>query len=132
MRQHAENAQLIAEFLQQHSAVAKVYYPGLKTHPGHDIAKKQMTGYGGMVSFEVKKGEAAAHNFLRKAQLFSLAESLGGVASLAEYPALMSHASMSAEARKQCGISEGLVRLSAGIENVTDLIEDLGQALRDN
>jgi cystathionine gamma-lyase/cystathionine beta-lyase len=129
MKQHAENAQAVAEFLQQHPAVAKVYYPGLKTHPGHEIASRQMKGYGGMVSFEVKKGEAAAHNFLRKAKLFALAESLGGVASLAEYPALMSHASMSAEARQQCGITEGLVRLSVGIENSKDLIDDLAQAL---
>ena len=129
MRKHAENAQAVAEFLQQHPTVAKVYYPGLKTHPGHEIAKKQMKGFGGIVSFEIKNGEAAAHNFLRKTQLFALAESLGGVASLAEYPALMSHASMSAEARKQCGISEGLVRLSVGIENSKDLIDDLSQAL---
>jgi cystathionine beta-lyase/cystathionine gamma-synthase len=129
MKQHAENAQAVAEFLQQHPAVAKVYYPGLKTHPGYNLAKQQMKGYGGVVSFEVKKGEAAAHNFLRKIRLFVLAESLGGVASLAEYPASMSHASMSAEARKQCGITEGLIRLSVGIENNKDLLEDLSQAL---
>jgi len=129
MKQHAENAQTIAEYLERHPSVAKVYYPGLKNHPGHDIASRQMKGYGGMVSFEVKGGEKAAHNFLRRAKLFALAESLGGVASLAEYPALMSHASMSAEARQQCGISEGLVRLSVGIENINDLIKDLDQAL---
>jgi len=129
MKQHAENAQAIAEYLESHPSVSKVYYPGLKNHPGHDIASRQMKGYGGMVSFEVKGGENAAHNFLRRAELFALAESLGGVASLAEYPALMSHASMSAAARQQCGITEGLVRLSVGIENINDLIKDLDQAL---
>ncbi len=129
MKQHQENALAMAEYLSRHPAVSRVYYPGLKTHPGYTIASKQMKGYGGVVSFEVKGGEAAAHQFLRKVQIFSLAESLGGVASLAEHPASMSHASIPAADRACCGISDSLVRLSVGIENKDDLLEDLRQAL---
>ena len=129
MKQHEENAKKVAEYLQDHPAVSRVYYPGLTTHPGHAIASQQMKGYGGMVSFEVKAGEAGAHAFLRRIKVFSLAESLGGVASLAEHPATMSHASIPAAVRAQFGISDGLIRLSVGIENRLDLLEDLRQAL---
>jgi cystathionine gamma-lyase/cystathionine beta-lyase len=132
MKAHAENARAVAEYLQGHPSVSRVYYPGLKNHPGHDIAQRQMKGYGGMVSFEVKGGEAAAHHFLRQVKLFSLAESLGGVASLAEHPASMSHASIPAPARAKCGITDGLVRLSVGIESSIDLLNDLDQALTGN
>ncbi|HSW58522.1 MAG TPA: aminotransferase class I/II-fold pyridoxal phosphate-dependent enzyme, partial [Dehalococcoidales bacterium] len=129
MKQHEANAGAVAGFLVKQPEVERVYYPGLKTHPGHDIAQRQMKGFGGVVSFDIKGGQPAAHRFLRKIQVFSLAESLGGTASLAEYPATMSHASMTAEARSQCGIGDGLIRLSVGIENIDDLLKDLQQAL---
>lgn len=130
MRQHEANATAVAKFLSAHPAVRKAYYPGLPTHPGHEIAKRQMKGFGGMVSFEMKGGIKAVNSFLRKMKLFYLAESLGGIASLAEHPATMSHASMPEEHRKRVGIADGLVRLSIGLENVDDLIEDLSQALK--
>ena len=130
MRVHVENATRIAEYLNTHTKVKKVYYPGLPKHPGHDIAKRQMKGFGGMVSFELKGGVAAVHALLRNLHLFALAESLGGVESLVEHPATMSHASMPAEARKKAGINDDLVRASIGLENVEDLIEDLESALK--
>ena len=130
MRVHVENALRIAEYLNTHTKVKKVYYPGLPKHPGHDIAKRQMKGFGGMVSFELKGGVAAVHALLRNLHLFALAESLGGVESLVEHPATMSHASMPAEARKKAGINDDLVRASIGLENVEDLIEDLESALK--
>ncbi len=130
MRQHGENAMAVAKYLKAHPAVKRVYYPGLPSHPGHDIAKRQMKGFGGVVSFEVKGGIEAVHAFLRRVKIFHLAESLGGVASLAEHPASMSHASMPADIREKVGITEGLIRLSVGIENIEDLTEDLEQALR--
>ncbi len=129
MRQHQENAIAVADYLTGHPLVKKVFYPGLKSHPGHEIARRQMKGFGGVVSFEIKGGLRTANSFLRKIKIFSLAESLGGVASLAEHPATMSHASMPEDYRQEVGITDGLVRLSVGLENADDLIDDLRQAL---
>jgi cystathionine gamma-lyase/cystathionine beta-lyase len=129
MRQHEANAAAVASYLAGHPGVKKVYYPGLKSHPGHDIARRQMKGFGGMVSVELKGGEAAVNRFLQKIKIFSLAESLGGAASLAEHPATMSHASMPREFREQVGISDSLIRLSIGLENIDDLLDDLKQAI---
>jgi len=129
MRQHEENAIAVANYLNGHSAVKKVFYPGLGSHPGHEIAKRQMKGFGGVVSFELKEGIGAVNSFLGKIELFSLAESLGGVASLAEHPGTMSHASMPKDYREKIGITEELVRLSVGLENIDDLIDDLCHAL---
>jgi cystathionine gamma-lyase len=119
----------VAEFLSTHSKVAMVYYPGLTSHPQHALARKQMTGFSGMLSFELKGGEAEAKKFLRNLHLFALAESLGGVESLIEHPATMTHASIPAEERRKIGVSDALVRISVGIENAEDLIADLDQAL---
>lgn len=130
MKQHQENAFVVANYLKEHPAVTRVFYPGLKSHPGHDTAKRQMKGFSGMVSFEIKGGTSAANNFLRKIKVFTLAESLGGITSLAEHAATMSHASMPQEYREKVGITDDLVRLSVGLENVADLIEDLTQALK--
>jgi cystathionine gamma-lyase/cystathionine beta-lyase len=132
MRQHVENAIAVADYVSTHSAVARVFYPGLESHPGHDIAKRQMKGFGGIVSFELRDGAEAVDSFLRKLKLFSLAESLGGVASLAEHPATMSHASMPEDYREKVGITDELIRLSVGLENVDDLIDDIRQALEPN
>lgn len=129
MRQHMENAGIVANYLNGHPAVKKVFYPGLKTHPGHEIARRQMKGFGGMVSFELKGGIEAVNSCLRKLKIFGLAESLGGVDSLAEHPATMSHASMPKEFQEKVGIKEELIRLSVGLENADDLVEDLSQAL---
>ncbi|MFC2021705.1 trans-sulfuration enzyme family protein [Chloroflexota bacterium] len=129
MRQHEENAMAVANYLREHPAVKKVFYPGLESHPGHEIAKSQMRGFGGVVSFELKRGTEAVTSFLRRIKIFSLAESLGGIASLAEHPATMTHASMPKEHREKVGISDELIRLSVGLENADDLIEDLRQAL---
>jgi cystathionine beta-lyase/cystathionine gamma-synthase len=130
MKQHEANATVIAEYLNHHPAVSKVMYPGLEGHPGHSLAKKQMSGFGGMVSFEFKDGKKRALNFLRSAKLFALADSLGGTHSLAEIAALQSHASMDDEYRKKIGISDGLIRLSVGLEHIDDLLEDLEPGLR--
>jgi cystathionine gamma-lyase/cystathionine beta-lyase len=129
MRQHMANAAAVANYLAEHPAVEKVLYPGLKSHPGHEIARRQMKGFGGMVSMELKGGIEVVRNFARKIKIFVLAESLGGAASLAEHPATMSHASMPAEFREKVGITEGLIRLSIGLENSDDLIDDLRRAL---
>ena len=129
MKKHEENATAIAGYLQKNKAVSKVFYPGIKTHPGHEIASRQMSGFGGVVSFELKKGKEAASDFLRKLRVFEVAESLGGAASLAEHPCTMSHASMPADYRRKIGIRDDLVRLSVGLENFDDLVEDLEQAL---
>jgi cystathionine gamma-lyase/cystathionine beta-lyase len=129
MRQHEENAFAVANYLLGHPGVKRVFYPGLKSHPGYEIAKRQMRGFGGVVSFELKEGVEAVNSFLRRIKVFSLAESLGGVASLAEHPATMSHASMPKDYREKVGITDELIRLSVGLENIDDLIEDLGQAL---
>jgi cystathionine gamma-lyase/cystathionine beta-lyase len=129
MRQHEENAFAVANYLLGHPGVKRVFYPGLESHPGYEIAKRQMRGFGGVVSFELKEGVEPVNSFLRRIKVFSLAESLGGVASLAEHPATMSHASMPKDYREKVGITDGLIRLSVGLENIDDLIEDLGQAL---
>jgi len=129
MKQHEENAFAVANYLAGHPAVKRVFYPGLESHPGHEIARRQMKGFGGVVSIELKMGIEAVTSFLRKIKVFSLAESLGGVASLAEHPATMSHASMPKEHREKVGISDELIRLSVGLENIDDLIDDLRQAL---
>jgi cystathionine gamma-lyase/cystathionine beta-lyase len=129
MKQHEENAIAVANYLKGHPAVERVFYPGLDSHPGHEIARRQMKGFGGVVSFESNGGIEAVNSFLKRIKVFSLAESLGGVASLAEYPATMSHASMPEDYRKKVGITDELIRLSVGLENIDDLIEDLSQAL---
>jgi cystathionine beta-lyase/cystathionine gamma-synthase len=129
MRQHCRNAQAIAEFLSRHPRVETVYYPGLPSHPQHEIACRQMHGAGGMVSFVLKGGREQANAFVRNLKVFAFAESLGGVESLACHPATMTHGSVPAEERERRGISEALVRLSVGIEDPDDLVEDLEQAL---
>jgi cystathionine gamma-synthase len=129
MRAHGENAAEVVRLLAAHPAVAKVHYPGLESHPGHAIAARQQQGFGAMVSFELKGGVAQVRAFLYALQLFSLAESLGGVESLVAHPASMTHAAMDAAARERAGISETLVRLSVGIEDSADLVRDLAQAL---
>ncbi|MBL7716798.1 MAG: cystathionine gamma-synthase [Bdellovibrionales bacterium] len=129
MERHAENAMKVAKYLERHPRVEKVIYPGLESHPQHSIAKKQMSGFGGMITFFLKGGLPEARRFLEKVKVFTLAESLGGVESLVEHPAIMTHASIPAETRKQLGIHDNLVRISVGIEDVTDLIADLEQAL---
>jgi cystathionine beta-lyase len=129
MREHDRNARLIAEFLQEHDQVERVFYPGLPTHPQHDLARRQMSGFGGMISFEVKGGLPAARRMVERTRLFTLAESLGGVEALIELPAAMTHASIPAEIRRAHGVADGLVRISVGIEDVADLISDLDRAL---
>ncbi len=130
VQRHCENGEKVAEFLNQHPKVKTVYYPGLPSHPFHEIAKKQMSGFGGMVSFTFVSGaKADSVTFLEKLKVFTLAESLGGVESLANHPALMTHASIPEDKRKEIGITDDLVRLSVGVEDAEDLIEDLKQAL---
>jgi cystathionine gamma-synthase len=129
MRAHGENAQRIAELLSQHPAVARVYYPGLATHPGHDVARRQQRGFGAMVSFELVGGVENVKALLGSMELFSLAESLGGVESLVAHPASMTHAAMDEAARERAGISVTLVRLSIGIEEGDDLARDLTAGL---
>lgn len=131
MRQHTANALQVACFLEHHARVKRVFYPGLESHPQHALAHRQMVGgFGGMLSFEVEGGVEAARLVARRTRLFTLAESLGGVESLIELPALMTHASVPAERRKAAGIDDGLIRLSVGIEDGDDLVADLEQALR--
>jgi cystathionine gamma-lyase/cystathionine beta-lyase len=129
MRQHQENAFAVANYLNGHRRVKKVLYPGLESHKGHEIARRQMKGFGGVVSFEPEGGIEAVNTFLRKLKVFSLAGSLGDVASLAEHPATMSHCPMPGDYRRKVGITDELIRLSVGLENVDDLIEDLEHAL---
>jgi cystathionine gamma-lyase len=129
MRQHCESAAQIARFLESHPDIDKVYYPGLESHPQHDIARRQMNGFGGIVTAVVKGGLEPALRFLERCELFSLAESLGGVESLIEHPAIMTHASIPADIRASIGIDDGLVRLSVGVEDIDVLIGDLEQAL---
>lgn len=129
MRQHEENAMEVALFLNEHPMVEAVYFPGLKSHPGHDIAKKQMTGFGGVVSFKIKGGLNEANRFFKKLEVFQLADSLGGVESLANYSALMTHEAFPPDLRKKIGVTDNLIRLSIGIEHKDDLIADLKQAL---
>jgi cystathionine beta-lyase/cystathionine gamma-synthase len=129
MRQHEINATKVAEFMEKSTHVEAVFFPGLKTHPGHEIAKKQMTGFGGLVSFRIKGGLNEANAFFRKLKIFQLADSLGGVESLANYSALMTHESFPPALRQKIGVTDNLIRLSIGIEHVDDLIEDLRGAL---
>ncbi|MBA3726846.1 MAG: PLP-dependent transferase [Armatimonadetes bacterium] len=129
MERHMQNAQAAAEFLQAHSKVERVHYPGLPSHPQHELAKRQMRGFGGMVSVEVKGGGEAAKRVAKSTKLFILGESLGGVESLVCWPPMMSHAAMSEDERAAIGIPPSLLRLSVGIEDVDDLIEDLDAAL---
>lgn len=129
MRRHEENAIAIAQYLAEHSKIEKVIYPGMKTHPQYALAKSQMRGFGGMITILVKGGLKESKRFAEKVKIFSLAESLGGVESLVDHPAIMTHASVPLERRKQLGIADNLVRLSIGIENVEDLIQDLDNAL---
>jgi len=129
MERHCASALKIATWLERHSKIARVYYPGLSSHPQHALAKRQMPGFGGMISAEIKGGLDPARRFLERTELFSLAESLGGVESLIEHPGIMTHASVPAEVRAQLGIGDGLVRLSVGIEDVNDLMADLDEAL---
>ena len=129
MREHDRNARLVAAFLNEHPKVARVFYPGLPSNPQRDLARRQMSGFGGMISFEVKGGLEPARRVVERTQLFTLAESLGGVESLIELPAAMTHASIPAETRRAHGVADGLVRISVGIEDIADLISDLDRAL---
>ena len=130
MERHCENTMQIASFLDSHEAIEKVIYPGLQSHPQHDLAKKQMKRYGGMLTLILKGGLDSARLFLERTEIFSLAESLGGVESLIEHPAIMTHASIPPDVREEIGITDGLVRLSVGIESLDDLIQDLKVALK--
>lgn len=129
MERHCSNALDLAQWLEQQPQVARVYYPGLPSHPQHALARTQMRGFGGMISLDLNTDLGGARRFLEKVQLFALAESLGGVESLIEHPAIMTHASIPAENRAKLGIGDGLVRLSVGVEAVEDLRADLAQAL---
>lgn len=130
MQRHCENGEKIAKFLKGHPSVENVYWPGFETHPNHDIAKKQMRGFGGMISFSLKGNRMEdAHSIVSKVKIFALAESLGGVESLVGHPATMTHASIPKEEREKTGIVDSLIRLSVGIEDAEDLIEDLNQAM---
>lgn len=129
MECHCKNAMKIAEFLEQHPAIESVIYPGLASHPQHDIAKKQMPLFGGMITIIIKGGLSRATQFLERTNIFALAESLGGVESLIEHPAIMTHASMPKEVREAIGVVDGLIRISVGLESLDDLIDDLNQAL---
>jgi cystathionine gamma-lyase len=128
MKEHEKNALLVAKYLENHPKVDRVVYPGLKSHPQHNIAKKQMLGFGGMITFFIKGDLKKSNKFLSTVKLFALAESLGGVESLIEHPAIMTHASIPKKVRESLGISDNLIRLSVGIENVDDLINDLENA----
>ncbi len=130
MKEHENNAFQIANFLEAHPKVSRVIYPGLKSHPQYELACRQMSGFGGMLSFEIKGGITEAKTFVQGLRIFALAESLGGVESLIEIPALMTHASIPKEEREKFGLFDNLIRISVGIENYQDLIEDLDQALR--
>lgn len=130
MRQHEENTKRVVIFLSKHPKVKKIYYPGLPTHEGYEIAKKQMTGFGGTFSFELYGNINSAINFLESLRIISIAESLGAVESLIEHPTSMTHASVPREERKKIGLSDTLIRLSVGIEDASDLINDISQALK--
>jgi len=130
MQRHCENGMQVARFLENHPKVDAVYYPGLENHPNHEVAKKQMNDFGGMVSFRLKdKTKEAAFLFTEKTKVFTLAESLGGVESLVNHPATMTHASIDEETRNKIGVTDSLIRLSVGIEDIEDLLQDLDQAL---
>jgi cystathionine gamma-synthase len=130
LREHGRNAQAVAEFLAQQKNVKRVYFPGLASHPGHDVAKRQQSGFGAIVTVEVEGGLDGARKFSEALELFSLAESLGGVESLVAHPGTMTHAAMAPEARAAAGLVDGLLRLSIGIESTEDLLRDLGAGVR--
>ncbi len=130
MERHCENALAIAKHFESHKEISEVIYPGLSNHPQHDLAANQMKGFGGIISMNIKGGLEKSKSFLEKTRIFALAESLGGVESLIEHPALMTHASLPKDRRESIGISDGLVRLSVGLESLDDLIEDIEQALK--
>lgn len=130
MERHSENAMAIAKHFDSHKDISEVIYPGLANHPQHDLASKQMNGFGGIISMNIKGGLEKSKSFLERTKIFALAESLGGVESLIEHPALMTHASLPKDRREMIGISDGLVRLSVGLESLDDLIEDIEQALK--
>ena len=130
MERHCENALAIAKHFESHKEILEVIYPGLSNHPQHDLAANQMKGFGGIISMNIKGGLEKSKSFLEKTRIFALAESLGGVESLIEHPALMTHASLPKDRRESIGISDGLVRLSVGLESLDDLIEDIEQALK--
>jgi cystathionine beta-lyase/cystathionine gamma-synthase len=129
MREHERNALALARFLEEHPKVAEVHYPGLPWHPQHDLARRQMRGFGGMVAVELKGGGEAARSVLNSVKIFTLTGSLGGVESILSYPKEMSHIAFTPEERSRMGIEDGLIRLSIGLEDAADLIEDLSQAL---
>lgn len=128
MKAHESNAMSVAKFLESHPKVERVIYPGLASHPQHNLAKEQMSGFGGMITFYIKGGMDSSRKFLEAVEIFALAESLGGVESLVEHPAIMTHASVPAETRKTLGIDDSLIRLSVGVEDLNDLIADLKKA----
>ena len=130
MERHCENALAIAKHFESHKEISEVIYPGLSNHPQHDLASKQMKGYGGIISMNIKGGLEKSKSFLERTKIFALAESLGGVESLIEHPALMTHASLPKDRREMIGISDGLVRLSVGLESLDDLVGDIEQALK--
>jgi cystathionine gamma-lyase len=130
MERHNYNAQRVAEFLETHPKIKKVNYPGLKSHPQHELAKRLMSGFGGMLSFEMKSNLKQVKAFLKRLEIFVLAESLGGVESLIEHPGLMTHANIPKKERMKTGISDALLRVSVGIEDIADLLADLKQALK--
>jgi methionine-gamma-lyase len=130
MQQHCQNAMQVAQFLADHPKVAEVFYPGLPEFPGHRIAKKQMTGFGGMLSFELKGGYKAGECLMNSLRLITLAVSLGNIDSLIQHPASMTHYSLPLEERQAIGITDGLVRFSVGLEDIEDILEDLEQGLR--
>jgi cystathionine gamma-lyase len=130
MERHAESAQIVAEYLEAHPKVAKVAYPGLASHPQHDIAKAQMSGFSGMISFELKGGVPAGKTLMNSVKLCSLAESLGAVETMITHPATMTHVDVPVEERMARGLTDGLVRISVGIEDADDILEDLAQALK--
>ncbi|MBV8822933.1 MAG: PLP-dependent transferase, partial [Ktedonobacteraceae bacterium] len=129
MRQHEENARIVARFLLEHLRVEKVYYPGLPSHPDHELAKRQMSGFGGMVSFQLKGTLSDVDTLVRRCKVFTFAESLGGVESLVCHPASMTHSSIPQNIREARGLTDTLLRLSIGIEDSEDLLLDLEQAL---
>jgi cystathionine beta-lyase/cystathionine gamma-synthase len=128
MEKHDESGRVVAEFLAKHKKVKKVFYPGLPDHPQHELAKRQMSGFGSMITFETGS-LSNANKMLRKVRVCSLGESLGGVETLISHPATMTHAALGEKGRKEIGITDGLVRISVGIEDVEDLVDDLAQAL---
>jgi methionine-gamma-lyase len=129
MKAHCDNAMRVAQFLEAHPAVERVHFPGLPSHPDHELAKRQMLSFGGMMSFELKGGVPAGARMMNRVRLATLAVSLGNTDTLISHPASMTHSSVPAEIRRQSGISDGLVRFSVGIENVDDIMADLDQAM---